>query len=223
MIDLPDSNKPFYYENSFYLTCANQRLDKIIAQYELFKRTLDIPGAIIVCGVFRGTSIIKFATFRDLLTNPLAKKIIGFDTFNGFPEANLPVDKLARESFIKSAGKSAISKGQLLDIFVAKDIANAELVEGNIIKTVPEYAANHPEMKVSLLYMDCIVYESTLATLRSFYGRITRGGLLVLNGYGKEGAGGGGETKAVDQFFGTSSIAVRRFPFSFSPSYLVKE
>lgn len=222
MIKLPDVSKPFFYENSFYLTCANQRLGKILAQYELFRQTLDIPGAIIECGVFRGASLIKFATFRDLLSNPFAKKIIGFDMFDKYPKASLPIDKLARKSFIKSAGESSISKEQLLEIFAAKGISNIELVKGDITKTVPTYLKEHPELKISLLYMDCISYEPTLTSLRSFYSRIVRGGLLILNGYGKDGISGGGETRAVDEFFGTPSISVRRLPFSFSPCYMIK-
>lgn len=222
MIELPDFNKPFFYENSFYLTCVNQRLSKILALYELFKRTLEIPGAIVECGVFRGATLIRLATFRDLFSDPQAKKIIGFDTFDGYPEANLPVDKQARESFIESAGKSAISKKQLLNVFVGKGITNVELVEGDIVKTAPGYATYHPNLKISLLYLDCTVYEPTLAALKSFYKNIVSGGLLVLNGYGKEGASGGEETRAVDDFFGKSSIAVRKLPFSFSPCYLVK-
>lgn len=222
MIKLPDFNKPFFYENSFYLTCTNQRLSKILALYELFKKTLEIPGAIIECGVFRGATLIRLATFRDLFSDPQAKRIIGFDTFDGYPEAVLPVDKQARDSFIRSAGKSAISKKQLLDVFANKGLTNVELVEGDIMKTAPQYIARHPDLKISLLYMDCTIYEPTLTALKSFYKNIVSGGLLVLNGYSKEGISGGGETRAVDDFFGKSSVPFRKLPFSFSPCYLVK-
>ena len=222
MIKLPDFNKAFFYENSFYLTCVNQRLSKTLALYELFKRTLDIPGTIMECGVFRGATLIRLATFRDLFSDPQAKKVIGFDTFDGYPEATLPVDKQARDNFIEEAGKSAISKKQLLGIFASKGIANVELIEGDIVKTAPQYAARHPSLKISFLYMDCTIYEPTFIALKSFYKSIVSGGLLVLNGYGKEGVSGGGETKAVDDFFGKSSIHFRRLPFSFSPCYLIK-
>ncbi len=222
MIELPDFNKPFFYENNFYLTCANQRLGKTLALYELFKKTLDIPGAIVECGVFRGAALVRFATFRDLFSDPQAKKVIGFDTFNGYPEATLPIDEEARSSFIETAGKSAISTKQLLDVFAGKGITNVELVEGDIVKTAPQYAIRHPDLKISLLFMDCTMYEPTLAALKSFYKNIVSGGLLALNGYGKEGANGGGETRAVDDFFGKSGVHFRRLPFSFSPCYLVK-
>ncbi len=222
MIELPDFNKPFFYENNFYLTCTNQRLSKTLALYELFKRTLEVPGAIVECGVFKGAALIRFATFRDLFSDPQAKKVIGFDTFDEYPRAILPVDEEARNSFIESAGKSVISKKQLKDVFENKKIGNVELVEGDIVKTAPQYAIRHPGLKISLLYMDCTMYEPTLVALKSFYKNIVSGGLLALNGYGKEGAAGGGETRAVDDFFGKSGVHFRRLPFSFSPCYLVK-
>ncbi len=84
MIKLPDFSRSFEYENDFYLSSDITRIGKILAHYELYKMVLDIPGFIVECGVFKGTSLIRFATFRDLLGNSFSKKIIGFDTFEGF-------------------------------------------------------------------------------------------------------------------------------------------
>ncbi len=61
MITLPDFQKAFEYENNFYLSCDNTRLSKILAHYELFKMARELPGAIVECGVFKGTSLVRFA------------------------------------------------------------------------------------------------------------------------------------------------------------------
>jgi len=220
MIKLPEPSKAFFYENSFYLTCSKQRLNKFLSCYELFKKTLNIPGTIVECGVFRGVSLIRWACFRDMFSEPLAKKIIGFDSFGKYPEANLPEDKLHRKGFVNGAGES-ISKEQLLSMLLLKNITNVELVEGDIVKTTPYYAKQHPELKISLLYLDCDVFEPTLVALENFYDKIVSGGLLLLNGYAKKA--GSGVTKAVDDFFVNSDIFIRRLPFSFSPCYLVKK
>jgi hypothetical protein len=45
-----------------------------------------LPGNIIECGVFKGASLIRFATFRYILEAPFSRKIIEFDTFGKFPE-----------------------------------------------------------------------------------------------------------------------------------------
>ncbi len=220
-IKLPNINKAFQYENNFYLSCSNQRLNKVISHYELFKKTLAIPGAIVECGVFRGASLIRFATFRDIFSDPSAKKVIGFDTFSEYPEPDLPGDKAHMEEFTEGAGKDCISRQQLLSIFSAKGIDNIELIEGNIIKTVPNYAKQHPELRLSLLHLDCTVYKPTLVALENFYDRLVSGGILLLNGYGKEGVEG--ETKAVDDFFGIECPRIRKLPFAFSPCYIRKE
>lgn len=227
-IKLPDINEAFQYENSFYLTCANQRINKIISHYELFKKTLTIPGAIIECGVYKGSSLIRFATFRDILSDSAAKKIIGFDTFTEYPEPTSSGDKAHKKEFVKAAGKDCISKGQLLGIFSAKGITNVELIQGNIIKTVPDYVKQYPELRISLLHLDCTMYEPTLTALENFYDRICQGGLILLNGYGKEGIEG--ETDAVDDFFATEgkigvtqNCSIRRLPFAYSPCYIVKK
>ena len=67
MIKLPNFHKPFYYENNFYLSCGNSRIGKILTHYELLKLSSNIPGCIIECGVFKGISLIRLATFLKLL------------------------------------------------------------------------------------------------------------------------------------------------------------
>ncbi len=70
---------------------------QILAYYELFRMVLDIPGAIVECGVFKGASLARFAMFRNFFGNPFSKKIIAFDTFGEFSETNLEADKDFRE------------------------------------------------------------------------------------------------------------------------------
>ena len=88
MIDLPDFNKSFEYENNFYLSCDITRISKILAHYELFKLSQNIPGEIVECGVFKGSSLARFAAFRDIFGNQFSKKIIAFNTFGKFPQRN---------------------------------------------------------------------------------------------------------------------------------------
>jgi len=227
-IKLPDINQTFQHENDFYLSCSNQRINKIISHYELFKKTLSVPGAIIECGVFKGASLIRFATFRDIFSDPSAKKIIGFDSFTEYPEPNSSNDKAQKKALVEASGKDCISKRQLLGIFGAKGIDNVELIEGNIIKTVPDYVKKYPELRISLLHLDVTVYEPTLVALENFYDRVLQGGIILLNGYGKEGVEG--ETDAVDDFFATEgavgvsqNCSIRRLPFAYSPCYIVKK
>ena len=66
MIKIPNSRDSFEFENNFYLTCDNNRISKLLIQHELFLMSKDIPGEIVECGVFKGTSLIRFATLIEL-------------------------------------------------------------------------------------------------------------------------------------------------------------
>lgn len=83
-----DTEKAFDYENGFYLTSKPYRMGNMLAHYELYKKILALPGDVIELGVFKGGSLIQFATFRELLENQNSRKIIGFDVFGKFPEEN---------------------------------------------------------------------------------------------------------------------------------------
>ena len=61
-------------ENNFYLHSDISRLNKTLCQFELFKKTVNLRGDIIECGVFKGSSLIRLLTFRDLLTKNNKKK-----------------------------------------------------------------------------------------------------------------------------------------------------
>ena len=65
MIAKYDERKCFDYENGFYLTSDVYRMGNQMAHYELYKKILNLPGDVIELGVFKGGSLIQFATFRE--------------------------------------------------------------------------------------------------------------------------------------------------------------
>lgn len=220
MITLPDFKKAFEYENNFYLSSDIARLSKILAHYELYKMAHDIPGAIVECGVFKGISLIRFATFRELFGASFSKPIIGFDTFGRFPETEFASDKKMRQYHLDTAGGESISREQLIDILKRKGIdSSIQLVEGDITKTVPDHLRSHPEMRISLLNLDVDIYEPSVTVLEEFYPRVVRGGVILLDDYGFFP----GETTAVDEYFKDKKIAIRKLPFCMTPAYIVKE
>ena len=220
MIELPDFEKSFEYENNFYLSCSPTRISKLLAHYELFKMTQHLPGTIVECGVFKGTSLVRFASFRDLMGNCFSKKIIGFDIFGKFPETQFKDDINPRERFIAHAGDESISSEQLIQVLKHKDLQqNVELIAGDIVKTIPEYLEKHPELKISLLNLDTDIYEPAVVILEHLFPRIVPGGILILDDYGVFP----GETKAVDEYFAKQRVEINKFPFCMTPCYIVKQ
>jgi len=219
MLQLPDFNKAFDYENDFYLSCDNNRLGKFMAHYELYKMAQNLPGAIVECGVFKGVSFTRFAGFRDLLGSASAHKLIGFDIFGDFPETKFEEDIFYRERFIKAAGASSISVEQLREVLHNKGIdKNVELIAGDITKTLPEYIEKNPQLKVSLINLDTDIYEPSVTILEYLYPRLVTGGILILDDYGTFP----GETKAIDDYFKGQNIKIQKFPFAMTPCYIVK-
>tara|TARA_B100001245_G_scaffold11323_1_gene7797 strand:+ start:1955 stop:2608 length:654 start_codon:yes stop_codon:yes gene_type:complete len=216
MIKLPNFHKSFDYENNFYLSCDNSRIGKMIAHYELFKLSSKIPGCIIECGVFKGASLIRFATFLKLLKSN--KKIIAFDTFGKHTTTKISSDH-KRRKILLSHGKEAISEKQLMNILKRKGLEkNIQLIKGDITETVPNYLKLNPKLKISLLNLDVDFYEPSMSILKNFYPKLSKGGILMLDDYGVWD----GETMAVDEYFIDKKIKIRKHMFSKTPSYIIK-
>lgn len=219
MIKLPDFNKSFEYENDFYLSCDSSRIGKFIAHYELYNKTKHLPGVIVEAGVFKGVALVRFAMMEKNINPNNPRKIIGFDTFSDFPETDFEGDKQPREKFIKEAGLKSISKSQLEEVLKNKGIDFVELVEGDILKTVPEYMKSHPDFPISLINLDVDIYEPSKIILDYLYPNLLPGGIFILDDYGRFP----GETKAVDDYFKNKNIKIERFSFCKTPCYIIKK
>lgn len=220
MIQLPDFDKSFEYENAFHLSCDVTRISKFIAHYELYRLSIGVPGAIVECGVFKGISFIRLMTFRDLLEHPTSRRIVGFDTFTGYPETDFDDEKAMRNEFIGKAGDESISEKQLVRVLEHKGInENVELVPGLIEETVPEYIASHPEFSISLLHLDTDLYAPSVTVMKHLFPRISRGGILILDDY----TIWPGETQAVNEYLQEMDVSIRKFSYTERPCYVVKQ
>ncbi len=171
MIQLPEFTEQSVYDHEtyFHLTMKLDRLAKFIVHYEAFKMVQDVPGAIVECGVFKGTSLCRFAMMRQLLGNYFSAKLIAFDVFTDeYPDTKYEEDKGQREHWLKTAGGSSIGTEQLDQVFKMQGITNYELVAGDVLNTVPKYVKDHPGLKVSLLNVDIDFVEPTYCVLEHF-------------------------------------------------------
>jgi|TARA_B100000315_G_scaffold245396_1_gene271212 hypothetical protein len=214
-----DFTKKFEYENGFYLTSDITRIGKLLSQYELYKKTVNLPGDIIECGVFKGASLIRLASFRDLLESTYSRKIIGFDTFEKLPSTNYYDDIQVLNKFIDEAGDKCISIEELTRTLHRKGLKNIELIKGDINITIPEYVKKCPSLKIALLHIDTDVYEPAVTILEYLYEKIVREGIIMFDDYGTFP----GETKAVDEFFKNKNVVIRKLSLNYIPSYVIKE
>ena len=136
MIELPDFTEQSMYDSETYFSMQMtlERLAKFIVHYEAVKMTQNVPGAIVECGVFKGTSFIRFAKYRELLGNSFSRKLIAFDMFSDdFPESGHDEDEAQRKHWIDTAGSSSIAPEQLHSILNRFDIRNLDIVSGDCL------------------------------------------------------------------------------------------
>ncbi|NRD22824.1 class I SAM-dependent methyltransferase [Winogradskyella litoriviva] len=219
MSDLYDLEKRFQYENGFYATADPSRFSKFISHLEFFKRTSEVRGEIVEFGIFKGNSFFRWIKFRELLEQTSSRKIIGFDIFGDFPEANFEEDKLKRDAFIEETkGGKSISYQEISKLLKKQNLhKNVEIIEGDILQTLDKYIEVNPHLKISLLHIDVDLYEPTKAVLEQLYSKVTKGGIIILDDYGAFA----GTNKAVDDFF-QNNVEIKKLPYSNAISYIVK-
>jgi len=164
-------------------------LKRFLAMYEIYKRILPVKGSIIECGVFRGFGTMAWAKLSAILEpENLTRRIYGFDTFAGFPSV-AGQDASANPRSPNAVGDlHADSHAELLALIAAYDqdrylghIPKVSLVKGDISATVEPFLAANPQLLVSMLFLDCDLYEPTLAALKAFVPRMPRGALIVFD------------------------------------------
>jgi hypothetical protein len=209
--------KRFDYENGYYLTSTVDRISKFATHLELFRRVSGLPGDIVECGVFKGASLSRFIKFRSLFENSFSKRIIAFDTFGDFPSAGFDPDRKKREQFVNEAGSRSIGKAQLISVLQTLNLyENIDLVEGDILETVPRYVTENDHSKISLLHIDVDLYEPTNVCLDKLYSRVVKGGIVILDDFGAFP----GANKAIDDYFMDKDVKIKKLPYSHAISFV---
>lgn len=214
-----DISKKWDYENGFYLTCETSRIGKFLNHLEIYNNILGIEGDILEFGVYKGASLVRLLSFRNLLEKESKRKVFGFDIFGKFPDSlALESDKQFVHNF-ENAGGYGISKSDLEMLLNKKGFDNYALVQGNILNTIPEFVANKTSEKIALLHIDVDVYEPTKVILENLWDKVVPGGVLILDDYGIVE----GETKAVDEFFAGQQITINKPKYNNLPSFIIKK
>lgn len=225
------ASSPFSQVDKFqnftkYIT--RQSLTKFICKHELFKKILSINGSVIECGVLFGGGLMTWAQLSAIY-EPInyTRKIIGFDTFEGFPSIG-EQDQKAKSLECYPGGMQVDSYEDLktaVDLFDQNrpigHIPKVELVKGDATRTIPEYIENNPHLIVSLLYLDFDLYEPTVIALESILPRMPKGSVIVFDEINNPHWPG--ETLAVLDKIGIRNLRLERFYFESYISYAVLE
>ena len=96
---------------------------------------------------------------------------------------------------------------------------NIFLIEGDIIKTVPDFINRNKQIRISLLHIDVDLYEPTKVSLENFFPHVVKGGVIVLDDYGAFP----GANKAIEEYFDDKNYKIEQFRYSHSISFIIKK
>jgi hypothetical protein len=207
-----------------YLT--RQNLSRINFMQQLYAKIVPVHGVIMEFGVRWGQNMALMSNLRGI-HEPYNynRKIIGFDTFDGFPSV-APEDGDAAK-----AGDYGVAENwkEELEAILDFHTQNApiphkkkhELVEGDASLTLPAYLEKHPETIIALAYFDFDLYTPTRDCLSAILPHLTKGSILAFDELNMPEFPG--ETRAVKEVLGLSRYAIRRDPSNPLASWLVIE
>lgn len=205
--------------DEFLASTSIDRLQKILARYELLKMIAGVPGDIVECGVFKGSGVYTFAKLSELLLRNQGRKIIGFDFFD--TERKGTFKRKEDKSVLDLHDKKFANKDSITQNLEKLGIRNVELIAGDVAKTTREYAEKNLGFRIAMLYLDVDNYEGSLAILRNLYPLVAPGGLVVFDEYAVRGHG---ESDAVHEYFKSSAVELKSLSIATTPSaYLIKK
>ena len=195
---------------------------------ELYKMSMETHGVVAEFGCRWGRNLALFCALRSIFEpyNHI-KKIIGFDTFEGFPS----VSKMdgSYVGVVEKGFSATKNYEHFLDEIMLAHEATApisskrkfELVKGDIKYSLPKYLEEHPETIFSLVYVDVDLYEPTKDILTYIKPHLVKGSIIgfdeVCHPHWP------GETRALKEVLGVNNVRLKKFPWSPATSYLVWE
>lgn len=206
----------------------SKSLSRILFMNHLYEQIVGVMGVVMEFGTRWGPNLGEFVALRGIY-EPFNRhrKIIGFDTFAGFPK----IDSKDGNSEMMEVGHLTVPANYreyletVLD-FQEKDnplshIKKFELCEGDATETLPKYLLDNPETIIALAYFDFDVYEPTRFCLEAIKPRLVKGSVLGFDELNDPDSPG--ETIALMEVFGLNNIKLRRYPYASRTSYFVVE
>ena len=215
--DIPDEE----LTGNLGLYIERMHLSRILLMNDLYKRIVSVPGVIFELGVRWGQNMILFSDFRGMYEPyNYTRRIIGFDTFTGFPKV-AEQDLSGGPNCNKTAtGDYNVSEGwekkleKLLcyheTLSPLQHIKKWELIKGDVTQTFDKYLNKNKELVVALAYFDFDIYLPTKHCLEQLIPRLTKGSIVVFDELNCPEFPG--ETIAVRETLGTHKIKLKRDP-----------
>ena len=201
---------------------------RILFFHHMYTQIIDTPGIIVEFGTRWGQNLSLFAAMRGIYdTFNRHRKIVGFDTFEGFPG----IHEKDGASGLMEKGNLAVTENYdkyLSSIMDCQEgdnplahIKKYEVIRGDATVEFDKYLKENTETIVALAYFDFDIYEPTKKCLELIRPHLVKGSVLGFDELNDPDSPG--ETVALAEVFGLNNITLRRFRYASRVSYFVVE
>jgi 3-O-methyltransferase len=186
LIDTPIP--PVYLIDNLPVYLRRHQLADLLSMDALYRMLPEIPGIIMEFGVLHGRHLVTLTALRGIYEpyNSL-RRIVGFDTFTGFPA----IEEVDRVSTSAVPGRFAVPDGEvshLRKVLAAHEASEpfghtqrSFVIEGDVRETVPAYLAANPGTVIALAYFDLDLYQPTKELLAVIRPYLTKGSILAFD------------------------------------------
>ena len=221
-----NSDENLRMKNIILTALQRQTLSRIIYYDELYRKIVNIPGSIIEFGIHWGNTLTLLTNLRGIYEPyNYSRKIIGFDTFEGFPSINEKDGDFSEIGDFKITQNYEKILEEILNIHELNSplahIKKHELISGDICETLEPWLINNPHLLISMAIIDVDIYKPTKHILEKIIPRLTKGSLIVFDELNHPKYPG--ETIALLEEIGLNNLALRKHPHQTFCSYAVWE
>ena len=206
----------------------SKSLSRLMFMNHLYEQIIDVMGVVMEFGTHWGSNMAQFAALRGIY-EPFNRhrKIIGFDTFEGFLKID-PQDgysDLMHVGHLKLPTNYSTYLEKIMEFHELENpishIKKFEICKGDATIELPKYLMRNPETIIALAYFDFDVYEPTKICLEAIKPRLVKGSVVGFDELNDPDSPG--ETLALMEVFGLNNIKLKRFPYASRTSYFVVE
>ncbi|PIS09350.1 crotonobetainyl-CoA--carnitine CoA-transferase [Candidatus Beckwithbacteria bacterium CG10_big_fil_rev_8_21_14_0_10_34_10] len=210
------------------LFIKRQDLSRLLYLDYLYRKIINVHGIVMEFGTRWGQNLALFSSFRGMY-EPFNhnRKVVGFDTFKGFPS----IHKKDGKSDATSVGAYTTTKKyekylkKILDCHEQESplssIKKHEVIKGDASLQINKFLKDNPETIIALAYFDLDLYEPTKKCLEAIKKHLTKGSVI---GFDELNVGCfPGETLALKEVFGLDKYKITRSPYNPLQSFVVIE
>jgi len=210
------------------LFLGSKNLSRILFLDHIYQKIIDTQGVVLDFGTRWGQNMAVFSALRGIY-EPFNRhrKIIGFDTFSGFPDID-PKDgnsDLMKPGNVKVVDDYCSYLESIMQCHEKENplshINKHDIVAGDASSTIVEYLHKNPQTIISLAYFDFDIYKPTHDCLLAIKDRLFKGSVIGFDELNDSDSPG--ETAALMETVGLNHVSLKRYRYASRVSYFIFE